>query len=404
MPFNISPTQIAFNARGDGTFNKPFKEAVDFIRQKLNLPTEHYDDIIQSAHDRAFMVAGVTKADLLEDFRQAIDKATAEGKSIGWFRDNFDDFVNKHGWAYNGERDWRTRIIYTTNIRTSYAAGRYAQLNDPDLLSVRPYWKYLHNDSVMHPRPLHQSWSGMVLRHDDPFWSTHFPPNGWGCRCYIQAVRPSEYKGRPEIKAEGETYQKVDRYGVTHEVPKGIDYGWDYEPGAKADASLRQLVQDKLIRYKTAITRALSKDVNRYINATADIAGFAAKALAERGNTETLWLGFVENSEQIKQAVDEDVTGYLVLLPAQSVRHVDKSRSFDGDGQRAIKPEDFQGVVDVLSSYDSISSGDKSITGNNTIVVWGTYNGERVRLVFEVLHGKKNRSLSLSSLVVKTNK
>jgi hypothetical protein len=402
MPLTISPTQIAFNAQGDGTFNKPFKEQVDFLRQKLNLPTEHYDDVIKSGHDRAFVVAGVTKADLLDDFRQAIDKTSAEGKSIGWFRDNFDRFVEKHGWAYNGERDWRTRVIYTTNIRASYAAGRYAQLNDPDLLKVRPYWKYNHSDTVAHPRELHQSWDGTVLHYTHSWWLTHFCPNGYGCQCYITAVRASEYKGY--AAPDDGTYTKTDRYGATHILPNGVDYGFDYAPGSKTDTSLRQLVQDKLIRYPAAITRALSKDVNRYINATADIAGFAAKALAERGNTETLWLGFVENAEQIKQAVGEDVAGYLVLLPAQSVRHVEKSRSFDGDGQRAIKPDDFAGVMDVLSNYDSISSGDKSITGNNTVVVWGTYNGERIRLVFEVLNGKKNRSLSLSSLVVKTNK
>lgn len=251
MSLTLPPTQLAFNARGDGTFNKPFKEQVDFFRQKLNLPTEYYDDIIKSGHDRAFMVAGVTKADLLDDFRQAIEKTMSEGQSIGWFRDNFDRFVEKHGWAYNGGRDWRTRVIYTTNIRASYAAGRYAQLNDPDLLSVRPYWKYLHNDSVAHPRPLHQSWSGMVLRYDDPFWTTHFPPNGWGCRCYIQAVRASEYKGNPAPN-DG-TYQKTDRYGVTHVLPKGVDYGWDYAPGANRSTPLKDIIDQKLIRFPASI-------------------------------------------------------------------------------------------------------------------------------------------------------
>lgn len=402
MPLNISPTQIAFNAQGDGTFNKPFKEQVDFFLKKLNLPTEHYDDILKSAHDRAFMVAGAAKADLLDDFRQAIEKAIAEGKSIGWFRKEFDAIVNKHGWAYNGERDWRTRVIYTTNIRASYAAGRYAQLTDPDLLKVRPYWKRNHSDTVAHPRPLHQSWDGMVLHYTDPWLADHPCPGGWGCQCYYTAVRASEYKGYPA--PDDGTYTKIDRYGVTHVLPKGIDYGWNYQPGAKTDTSLREFVQNKLIRYAPAITRALSRDVNRYINTTGDIAGFASKALSDKANTETLWLGFVENAEQIKQAVNEDVTGYLVLLPAQSVRHVEKSRAFDGGDQRSIKPEDFEGVIDVLSNYDSIALGDKSITGNNTVVVWGTYKGERMRVVFEILRGKKNRSLSLLSLVVKSGK
>lgn len=251
MPLILSPTQLAFNARGDGAFNKPFKEQIDFFRQKINLPTAFYDDIIKSAHDRAFMVAGAAKADLLDDFRQVIDQSIAEGKSIGWFRKEFDGIVEKHGWAYNGERDWRTRVIYTTNIRASYAAGRYAQLTDPDLLKVRPYWKYVHNDTVAHPRPLHQSWNGTVLHYTHPWWQTHFCPNGWGCRCYITAVRADQYKGHPA--PDDGTYEKTDSYGVTHVLPKGVDYGWDYAPGANRNAPFKEVIDQKLIRFPALI-------------------------------------------------------------------------------------------------------------------------------------------------------
>ncbi|CAE6502779.1 Phage head morphogenesis protein, SPP1 gp7 (fragment) [Nitrosomonas nitrosa] len=184
-----------------GVFRQPFKEQVDFFRKKLNLPTERYDDIRKSAHDRAFIVAGAAKADLLNDLRDAVDKAIRDGESIGKFRDRFRGIVNKHGWhGWIGEGSkkgeaWRTRVIYQTNLTQSYNAGRYQQLNDPDLVKRRPYWKYIHNDTVSHPRPLHVSWSGLVLHKDDPWWQAHFPPNGWGCRCRVTAVRPSEYKG-----------------------------------------------------------------------------------------------------------------------------------------------------------------------------------------------------------------
>lgn len=399
MPLNISPTQLAFNARGDGTFNKPFKEQVDFFRQKLNLPTAHYDDILKSAHDRAFMVAGAAKADLLDDFRKAIDKAIAEGKSIGWFRKEFDKIVEKHGWAYNGERDWRTRIIYTTNIRASYAAGRYAQLTDPDLLKVRPYWKRNHSDTVAHPRELHQSWDGLVLHYTDPWLANHPCPGGWGCRCYYTAVRASEYKGHPAPN-DG-TYTKVDRHGVTHVLPNGVDYGWDYQPGAKTDTSLRQLVQDKLIRYPAAITRALSKDVNRYINATADIAGFAGKALADKALRETLWLGFVENEAAINTASGEDVKGYLVLLPSDAVNHVDKSHRFDGNGQRPIAAEDYTQLQRVLTEGD-IQPGVDAATGLKRVVATKRIGADTFRAVFEIRPGAKNRSLVLVSLVIKS--
>ncbi len=199
MPLKLSPTQVAFNARGDGKFNRPFREQVDFLRQKLDVPTEHWDDILKSAHDRAFMVAGAAKADLLADLHDAINKTAEEGKGIGWFRKEFDAIVQKHSWeGWTGSdtkagRDWRTRVIYKTNLAASYAAGRYQQLTHPDLIKSRPYWKYLHNDTVAIPRLLHKEWFGTVLRHDDPWWDSHFPPNGWGCRCRVTAVDASEY-------------------------------------------------------------------------------------------------------------------------------------------------------------------------------------------------------------------
>lgn len=266
MPLKLSPTQVAFNARGDGKFNRPFTEQVDFFRQKLNLPTERFDDILKDAHDRAFVVAGAMKADLLNDLRLAVDRSIAEGKSIQWFRKEFDNIVAKHGWTgWTGEgtnagRDWRTRVIYRTNLSTSYAAGRWQQLNDPDLLKRRPYWKYIHNDTVMHPRPLHQSWSGMVLRHDDPFWLTHFPPNGWGCRCRVTAVRESEYKGHPA--PDDGTYIYKDRAGNEHVLPKGIDYGWDYAPGASLSDSIKPVVAPKVATLPKPLAEALAEDVS----------------------------------------------------------------------------------------------------------------------------------------------
>jgi len=148
------------------------------------------------------------------------------GKSIQAFRKAFDSIVEKHGWQGSDTkagRDWRTRVIYGTNMRTSYAAGRYAQLTDPDLLKNRPYWKYIHSDLVAHPRELHQSWNGLVLRYDDPWWRAHYPPNGFGCRCRVKAVTAGEYKGYPAPDDGG--YTKTVR-GEPHVLPKGVPLAW----------------------------------------------------------------------------------------------------------------------------------------------------------------------------------
>lgn len=244
-------------------YNRPFPEQLAFFKAKLELPTAHYDDILKAAHDRAFIVAGALKADLLNDLQQSVTQAIGEGKSIQWFRKEFGAIVAKHGWTgWTGEDSpagvaWRTRVIYQTNLTTSYAAGRFAQLNDPDLLRHRPYWKYVHNDTVQHPRPLHQAWGRkpVVLPPDDPWWRTHFPPNGWGCRCQLVAVRADEYRGEPA--PDDGTWTKIDRWGEAHTIPKGVDYGWDYAPGASRLKPFQALIDDKLIRFPAPLGAAL---------------------------------------------------------------------------------------------------------------------------------------------------
>jgi hypothetical protein len=242
-----------------------FQEQIDFFRAKLNLPTERWDDILSRANDKAFYVAGAQKADLLADLRQAVEKAIS-GESIGRFRKDFAEAVRKSGWSgWTGEgtkagEAWRTRVIYQTNTATSYAAGRWAQLNDPDLARVRPFWQYIHSDSVLTPRPQHKSWgdSRLTLPRDHPFWRTHFPPNGWGCQCRIKAVRGPSTN---DATTPPEGWDTID---AKTGAPPGIDKGWAYAPGASVDVSLEKMVRDKLITYPEAIATALASDIARY--------------------------------------------------------------------------------------------------------------------------------------------
>lgn len=229
----------------------PFKEAIDHFRQKINLPTKSFSDLWQGQHARAFVVAGAQTNELLSDFRGAIDKAMASGTGFKEFRKDFDKIVTTHGWSHNGSPGWRSRVIYETNMRTAYAAGRYKQMTDPQTVKLRPFWQYVHGDSV-HPRPLHASWDGIVLPADDPWWSTHFPPNGWGCKCSIKAINQRQLerlgKSEPDTAPENgvEVHDVPGRGEVT--VPAGIDPGFDYNVG-QADVG-KQLANEVMEQFR----------------------------------------------------------------------------------------------------------------------------------------------------------
>lgn len=210
--------------------NLPFAEAERFFRAKINIPTRRWDDLKRGEHARGFMVAGAQRDDLLCDFHAAIDKGIAQGTTLEEFRADFDTIVAKHGWSYNGSRGWRTRVIYDTNLRTSYMAGRYQQMSDPDVLAYRPYWRYRHGDS-RRPRVQHLAWNGMVLAADDPWWSTHYPPNGWGCKC---SVEPLSRRDLGRMGKAGPDQAPPIVIDPKTGAPVGIDKGWDYNVGEAA--------------------------------------------------------------------------------------------------------------------------------------------------------------------------
>ncbi|MBL8247702.1 MAG: head morphogenesis protein [Candidatus Competibacter sp.] len=382
----------------------PFLEALAFFRAKLNLPTQRWDDLLGAAHDRAFVVAGATKADLLADLRRAVDQAIADGTTIETFRKDFKRIVAERGWTgWTGEgakagEAWRTRVLYETNLFSSYSAGRYQQMKA--VADLRPYWRYRHSPASTVPRAEHLAWDGLILRHDDPWFASHTPPNGFGCKCYLETLAERDLKkqGLAVTPKAQIPYAGTDpKTGL----PQGVDKGWDYQPGAGVDTALRTLVSNKLITYPPAIAKALSADVNRQINAQSSPEDYVRRVLADRSTADPLWMGFVENFDAIQQQTGLDLKGYLVLLTDQSPRHVEKHHQWDGKGQRQARPEDYAHVPQLLSDYDSIALGKTSGAGRDRLVVTKRIGQEVFRAVFDVLPGKRNRSVALVTLTIK---
>lgn len=79
----------------------------------------------------------------------------------------------------------RLRIIYDTNLRMNHAAGEWAKIQRTKQFA--PFLRYV---AILdgRTRPLHRGWHGTILPVDHAFWKTHYPPNGWRCRCTVQQL------------------------------------------------------------------------------------------------------------------------------------------------------------------------------------------------------------------------
>lgn len=404
-----------------GIFKKPFAEQVAFFRGKLGklMPTARWDDIQKSAHDRAFMVAGAAKADLLADLGQAVDKSISQGTSLGEFRKDFKSIVAKRGWTgWTGDssvkgKAWRTRIIYTTNAQTAYNAGRYAQLQDFD------YWVYRHNDAVKSPRMQHLGWDGLVLPRGHVFWTTHSPQNGWGCNCYVLGARsPDSAKrlGGDNAKNLPKDWQAISPKTGT---PEGIGKGWDYQPGQSV-VDVIKATAEKSVHWPYELSKAymaslpaanrdLLAESYRGLESTAKAAkSYASKAIDKQTIAPYFTLGLLtlQQQQKVEKLLDgKSVNGFDFALDESSIGHVLKQHGNasveTNRGQRAIEYVDFGAIPEILNSYDAILYPDaRGVSSSKMIKVVKQLGNERWNLVFE--YRQKRRMMVLKTFYIQS--
>jgi SPP1 gp7 family putative phage head morphogenesis protein len=170
----------------------PFAQAIEAFAGRLPLRPEEYAELVSEARARAFTVGGVASDDLLADVYAGIERALAEGTTFEAFTRDLGERLEK---AWGGDDPWRLSTVFQTNVQSAYQAGHYKQMTDPDVLAARPIWRYdAVNDG--RTRPSHRALDGMTAPADDPIWDTHFPPNGFNCRCGVITLSPEQVDER----------------------------------------------------------------------------------------------------------------------------------------------------------------------------------------------------------------
>lgn len=266
-------------------------EAIAYMDRRWRVAgTGHYSDLWQAQHEHAFTISRLTRADLLERVHGSLTEAVAGDLSRrDWLRQT-QALLKKEGlWEtvevkdpITGEmlkttfNEARLRLIHDTNVRQARAAGDWERMQRNQ--AIFPYARYVSMDDSR-VRADHRAWHNTVLPVNHPWWSTHRPPNGYHCRCRVVALTQAQFdrgysESRPgaefeqpgaetktglnaplvrePFKTEPPPTKLVDwrnpRTGEVQKIPKGIDPGFDYNPGnsGAAGKAVDALVQKKL--------------------------------------------------------------------------------------------------------------------------------------------------------------
>lgn len=252
-----------YDAPAAGSFTLPPAQAIAYFKAKGLKVTFDWRDMIGAEHASAFTVAKMADLDLLADVQASLDDAIAQGLSFQSWADTITPLLQQKGWwgrqavtdPLTGETivaqlgsPGRLKTIFRTNVQSSYAAGQWEQIQ-----AQKDVAEYLMYDAVddHRTRPQHAEWDGTVLPVDHDWWTAHYPPNGWNCRCGVIQLSAEDLEDlglAPSAKAPpgGTSNWTNPRTGKVEKVEKGLDPGWNTNPGATHLATLQKLAAEKI--------------------------------------------------------------------------------------------------------------------------------------------------------------
>lgn len=258
-------------------------EAATYMQGREDLaPTFSWQDLWQEEHAQQFTVSRLTRLDLLSAVQAALEAAVQGDLNRSDWMAGMEAALKGAGWWGSIEltdpatgdtvttkfNENRLKLIFDTNVRMANSAGRWERFQRTR--GTHAYVRYItkRDERV---RAAHRAWDNLTLPIDAPFWHTHWPPNGWRCRCRVMAVSRRDYEnglapdGRPLQKTAPSAAMRAwvnKRTGEITRLPEGIDPGFGYNVGdVAARAQQRnQLIQDKLAQAPPNLADAARRD------------------------------------------------------------------------------------------------------------------------------------------------
>lgn len=291
-----------FEVPTEGMFDVPPEQAISFFRAKGLQPAFSYADMLGEANDHAFTVAKMMDVDLLGQVRASLDSALANGTPFKEWADDLLPTLQAAGWWGRKEvvdpltgkvvvaqlgSPWRLETIFRTNMQSAYAAGQWQEIDAQ--ADLAPFLMYDAVDDFR-TREQHRLWDRKVLPVSSNWWRTHYPPNGWNCRCGVIQLDATEVKRLglqvDDPPVDGSYKWKNPRTGQVQTVPNGIDPGFDKNSGVEYLKSLKQLLAQKTEALEASLKTAATQAQAEIAEQMAKLSAAQAQAAAEIAKAE----------------------------------------------------------------------------------------------------------------------
>jgi len=350
-------------------FGTPPREVLDYFKAKKIAPVGNWQDAWNQEHATSFSVAKATSYDVQEAIYNEILKALEEGLPFTQFQKDLQPKLQQLGWwgrqeiidPTTGEKTvfevnpTRLRTIFDTNIATAYAAGKWEKIEKTS--AALPYLLYMLGPSFIH-REEHVALAGLLLPVDDQFWEKFFPPNGYGCKCWVRQISRMEaqrllesgqaHSGQFEqigdqlnpvmvpIRTEAPPPDYVNytnkRTGKTYSLPFGIDPGFDTNWGMKKPSKTPTSILDSARTLDAFDSAGVRKYTNEF---------FADKFVEKKGKKT------VEETTPLRARLSDDKLSIIIGEPGIPIKNPPVPNE---DGYVAVEND----VADLVSKLERL--------------------------------------------------
>lgn len=179
---------------------KGFREALKALRRRVPMTDAAFKALLTASHETAFTIAHATHLEIIAMVWQSLDRAIDQGTDLREWKKDVGPML-KAAWG-NAVKNPGARLdtIFQNAAHTSYNHGRWEQMNDPDVLALRPFREF---KAIRDKRTsdICKECNGTILPADDPWWDGHVPPLHHRCRSKVSSLTKRQALRRPRKPA-----------------------------------------------------------------------------------------------------------------------------------------------------------------------------------------------------------
>lgn len=219
------------DAAGDAFLAMPFEDACAFFRAKNVISAAEFDSLRDRYRAGGFVARQLATERLQQVAHDSIQSLLEQGvtipEAVAQIRDAESDVCASLGISPVSS-SYLDNVI-RTNVATSYGAGRWQAINDPNVRALRPYVQYrtAGDDLVTES---HKLLNGLVFANGSAQAARYAPPLRFRCRCVQTTLSARQFADR------GLVLQTTDVAAFEAMITATRETFWSNVPGPLTEA------------------------------------------------------------------------------------------------------------------------------------------------------------------------